>query len=139
LYGDAEIAERAVPLLSLLSTATENLKNRAERLAPQIEATAAVERAQAIADVTFLGGGSVPTQEIPTWCVAITPKEMTVSQLAKALRAGEPAVFGRVHQDRLLLDLRSVFPHQDLQLASAFNSVEGRGSKVESQGSKVDG
>lgn len=126
LYGDPEIAERAVPLLSLLSTAIENLENRAQRLAPQIAASAAVERAEPIADVTFLGGGSVPAQEIPTWCVAITPREMTVDQLAKSLRTGEPAVMGRVQKDRLLLDLRSVLPNQDVQLVSAFAGIGPR-------------
>ncbi len=123
LYCDSDIAERAVPLLSLLSTTVENLRNRAERLAPQIAATPAVAHAEAMSAVTFLGGGSVPAQEIPTWCVAITPKDLAVDQLAKSLRGGEPAVMGRVQQDRLLLDLRSVFPHQDAQLVAALSAV----------------
>ena len=123
LYCDVETAERNVPLLSLLATSVENLRNRAERLAPQIAAAPLVARAEAIASATFLGGGSVPAQEIPTWCVAITPREWSVNQLSKSLRDGEPAVVGRVQQDKLLLDLRSVFPHQDMQLATALSAI----------------
>jgi L-seryl-tRNA(Ser) seleniumtransferase len=124
LYRDPETAERSIPLLMLLSTSIDNLKHRAERLAPQIAATSVVEKADAVAGTTFLGGGSVPMQEIPTCCVAVTPKGLSVDALSRALRLATPAVMGRVHQDRLLLDLRSVFPHQDLQLVTVFESLQ---------------
>src|SRR5207247_9061308 len=72
-YRDPEEAERSIPLLSLLSTPVDNLKNRAERLAPQLAACPAIGSAEAIAGTTYLGGGSVPTQQLSTWCVALTP------------------------------------------------------------------
>ncbi len=125
LYRDPEKACRAIPLLSLLSTSVENLKNRAERLAPQIAALEAVDEAEAIAEVTYLGGGSIPSQELPTWCVAIRPSGMSVDRLASALRQGPRSVVGRVQQDRLLLDLRTVFPRQDVELVSAVEALCG--------------
>ena len=39
LSTDPAAAERAIPVLSLLATPLENLRNRAERLAPQMAAT----------------------------------------------------------------------------------------------------
>jgi L-seryl-tRNA(Ser) seleniumtransferase len=130
LYRDTELAEQAVPLLALLTTSVDNLRNRAERLAPQLGALPGIARCEAIADSTFLGGGSVPAQEIPTWCVAVTHKELAVHQFAKVLRLGEPAVMGRVQHERLLFDLRSVFPHQDSQLVTAVAAI-GSKPKVE--------
>lgn len=123
LYRDGDAAERGIPLLMLLSTSIENLKHRAERLAPQIAATAVVQRAEVIASTTYLGGGSLPMQEIATCCVAVTPRDQGVEWLSKALRQGAPAVMGRVQHDRFLLDLRSVFPHQDVQLVAAFEAL----------------
>lgn len=102
----------------------ENLKNRAERLAPQMAAVkSVVSSAEAIPDVTYLGGGSLPTQQLPTWCVALKPDCWTVDRLAAALRTGSPAVVGRVQQDRLLLDLRSVFPRQDAEMVAALETL----------------
>jgi L-seryl-tRNA(Ser) seleniumtransferase len=123
LYRDPDTAERSVPLLMLLSTPIENLKHRAERLAPQILATGVVSAAEPISSTTFLGGGSLPMQEIATYCVAMTPKERSVDTLAKVLRQGQPGVMGRVHQGRLLFDLRSVFPHQDAELVTALDTA----------------
>ncbi len=123
LYRDEEQARRAIPLLHLLSTSAENLQNRARRLTPQLAAAAVVDEAEPIAATTYLGGGSIPTQELSTWCIALKPAEMTVDRLAAALRTGTPSVVGRVQQDRLLLDLRSVLPRQDTQLVAAVEAL----------------
>ncbi len=124
LYRNLPTAEEALPLLSQLSLPLENLRNRAERLAPQLAAAAAVSSAEARQEVTYLGGGAVPAQQIPTWCVALTPNSISVTELAKRLRLGEPSVFGRIQHDRLLIDLRSVFPSQDHLIATAVQQLE---------------
>ena len=113
-----------MPLLSLLSTSVENLKLRAERLAPQLAAATVIESAEPQQDVTYLGGGSVPGQQIPTWCVALQPATGSIDQLAHQLRTGTPAIFGRLQQDHLLLDLRSVFPSQDEQIVETVCGLE---------------
>jgi L-seryl-tRNA(Ser) seleniumtransferase len=93
-------------------------------LAPQIAAVKKiVSAAEPVAEVTYLGGGSIPTQQLPTWCIAITPAGMNVDKLSAVLRAGSPSVIGRIQQDRLLLDLRSVFPRQDTDLVTAIESL----------------
>jgi len=123
LYQDQEVAERAVPLLALLSTPLENLHNRAVRMAPQIAATPVVAAAEPLETDTFLGGGSVPAQRIATWCVALRPRGISVDELARRLRSTSPPVVGRVHKDRLLLDLRSVFPGQDSEMIAAVEQL----------------
>jgi len=123
LYRDPSVAEESVPLLKLLSTTAENLKNRAERMAPQFAAAPAIESAEVVADAAYLGGGSVPKQRLETWCVALTPAHERVDWLAKMLRTGKQAVFPRVQHDRLWLDLRTVFPKQDIALVEAVQAV----------------
>ncbi len=123
LYRDLGKAKQRLPLLQLLSTSLDNLRTRAERLVPQTATSHAIAAADAIADVTYLGGGAVPTQQLNTWCVALTPAEISVDRLAARLRTGQPSVIGRVRDERLYLDLRTVFPRQDLDLVSAVRAV----------------
>ncbi|HET6878826.1 MAG TPA: L-seryl-tRNA(Sec) selenium transferase [Pirellulales bacterium] len=123
LYRNPDQALQRIPLLQLLSAPLDNLRTRAERLAPQMAASPAIAAADAIDDVTYLGGGSVPTQQLGTWCIALTPAEMSVDRLAARLRTGQPAVVGRVREERLYLDLRSVFPRQDLDLVAAVRAL----------------
>ena len=123
LYRDPDMAEQSIPLLSLLSTTLENLKLRAERLTPQLNAAEVIASAEPLESATYLGGGSVPAQQIPTWCVALKPATGNVNQLAQRLRSGSPSIFGRVQQDLLLLDLRTVFPGQDPQIAQRIHDI----------------
>jgi L-seryl-tRNA(Ser) seleniumtransferase len=125
LHLDRDVAERSVPVLSLLTTPVANLQNRAERLAPQLAACSLIADAEPLASTAYLGGGSVPGQELPTWCVALRPARGSVEGLATTLRTTVPAVFGRIQKDRLLLDLRSVFPRQDLLLVEAVQRAGG--------------
>ena len=123
LLRDPAGAAAQIPLLQLLSTSEENLKNRAERIAVQLEASELVATAQAVEDETYLGGGSVPTQQIKTWCIAVEPSSMSIDKLCERLRTGSPAIICRVQKARLLVDLRSVLPRQDRAIVEAFHQL----------------
>ena len=120
LHRDEEAMKQGVPLMTMLSTPIENLKQRAERMAPQLAACSSVASAEPAFDHTFLGGGSVPTQQIETWCVEIEPDAKGVNGMAAELRAGDPAVVCRVQRDRLVVDLRTVTPDQDMTIVDIF-------------------
>ena len=138
LHRDPETAESSVPLLMLLSTSLANLQNRAQRLAPQLAACAAIDSAEPIESTSYLGGGSVPSQEIATWGVALTAADDSVDRLAKKLRCGSPAVFGRIQKDRLVLDLRSVFAKDDLRLVEAVQQLAAGDDDTASDGDAQD-
>jgi L-seryl-tRNA(Ser) seleniumtransferase len=128
LHQDRETAERSLPLLSLLSTSLTNLQQRAQRLAPQLAACPAIKSAEPVESHAFLGGGSVPSQGIASWAIALEPDHGSVDELAASLRTGIPAVFGRISKDRLLLDLRAVFPRDDMRLVEAVQQIHTRSS-----------
>jgi L-seryl-tRNA(Ser) seleniumtransferase len=72
-----------------------------------------------IADGTSLvGGGSTPAQSLPTKVIRISSARHPATQLEVRLRrpsSGIP-VIARIEEDHLLLDLRTVFPEQDVAL-----------------------
>jgi len=126
LHQDREAAERSLPLLSLLSTSGANLQQRAQRLAPQLAACPAIKSAEVVESQGYLGGGSVPSQNLPSWAVSLQPARGSVDELARLLRMGTPAVFGRIYKERLLLDLRAVFPREDMRIAEAVQQIQTR-------------
>jgi L-seryl-tRNA(Ser) seleniumtransferase len=58
-----------------------------------------------------VGGGSLPGQTLPSWAVCIGG--VPPQRLLDALRAATPAVIGRVVDDEVVLDLRTVDPSED--------------------------
>lgn len=123
LYRNPETAGFRIPVLSLLTTSAANLHNRAARLAAQAEAMPAVEIADVVADAAPREGNPRFMENMPTWCISLKPAAMSVDRFTAALRTGTPAVIGRLRDDRLLLDLRTVLPRQDLQLLAALEAI----------------
>lgn len=123
IYRKPDEALQQVPILRMLSMPAENLKLRAEKIAQQISYLPFVATCDVVEDQSMLGGGSLPTQKIPTWCVAIEPHEMSVSQLAASLRNSPRSVIGRVQKERLFLDMRTVQPSQDQTLVEVFEQL----------------
>lgn len=68
---------------------------------------------------SLFGGGTSPEKKFPSRALAITHPRISADQIAARLRAGSPAVIGRIEQDRLLLDLRSIAPEEDGEIATA--------------------
>ncbi|MEZ6095040.1 MAG: L-seryl-tRNA(Sec) selenium transferase [Pirellulaceae bacterium] len=116
LYHNVETAEQEIPILRMLSMPADNLKFRAEKFVGQLAGNGAIETAEVIEESSMLGGGSLPTQTIPTWCVSLKFKDVSVDHVAKQLRGHRPSIFGRINKERLLIDFRTVFPAQDIQL-----------------------
>ncbi len=65
------------------------------------------------------GGGSSPLTELDSAGLAVTHTDLSADQLHQHLRAGRPPVIGRIEDDRLVLDLRTVLPDQVDLLARA--------------------
>ncbi len=127
LYADAEKAKRSVPLLQLLSTSKDNLKNRAERMAPQLAACSAVASVEVTEGVAHLSGCDCTGEQLPTWRIEIEPAQgeaIDVQRLASELMDGEPGVAARTEGERLVVDLRSVMPWQDIELVAAFEAMD---------------
>ena len=129
LLRDPQQAAHQVPLLQLLATPLDNLRLRAESIAAQLQSTAGIAKSEAVEEEAFLGGGSVPTQSIKTWCVAIDLESESLNNFHTRLRTGTPSLVGRVQKGQLLIDLRSVPPRQDeqivLSVSRAATSISG--------------
>jgi L-seryl-tRNA(Ser) seleniumtransferase len=74
-------------------------------------------RAEVIAGQSVIGGGATPEQSIPTWLMAIECASAGAAE--RRLRLGDPPVVARIENERLLLDLRTVFPEEEPALAAA--------------------
>jgi L-seryl-tRNA(Ser) seleniumtransferase len=112
-------SERAeIPVLALLATSAAELRARAVNIQKQVvpEGRLSIEVQDATAPV---GGGSLPTAEMPTTVLTVKHASLSTEELAKRLRLGSIRVMGRIQQDQVLLDLRSVAPDDDLKLTQA--------------------
>ena len=131
LYRNAETVDQEVPILRMLSMPEANLKLRAQKVVDQIQSQSWLESSEVVESQSMLGGGSLPTQKIPTWCVALKPSERSVNRIASRLRSSDPAVIGRVQKDTLFIDMRTVFPDQDMILVELLGALSQKEVEAE--------
>jgi len=139
LYAyEAGSAFDTVPTLRMLTEPIAVVRSRARRalrrLSPALRERL---RASVVDDRAQVGGGALPTVELPTagLVVGVGAEAM---RLDDALRAGDPPVMGRIvrprtdakgtreRDERLLLDCRTVLPAQVPALAAALTAAAAR-------------
>ena len=70
---------------------------------------------------SIVGGGSLPDESMDTKLVVIKPS-VTANEFARKLRLADTPVVGRIQDNSLLIDLRTVPPSLDKKLLEVIRS-----------------
>jgi len=113
LYLDERKAMEEIPTLRMIGLDMKRLKGRGRRLLRRLSKEAQDQaRFTLREDISEVGGGALPLQELPTFVLAINPHHLSVNGLEERLRRGEPPVISRISKDELILDMRTVFDEE---------------------------
>ena len=115
----------SLPLWQMARASLDDLELRCEALAGAISDRfgPAGVKAEVIGVGAVTGGGSLPGGELGSKAVAVTHPERSTAELERALRSGQVPVIGRIEEDRLLLDLRTIPPGSDHDLHALVNAA----------------
>jgi L-seryl-tRNA(Ser) seleniumtransferase len=106
-----------IPALRMIRMSVQEIKRRAENFLRELTPELPLGEVELeIADGNSLaGGGSTPTQSLPTKLIRIASARYSAAQLEQRLRKAPAgiSVIARVEDDRLIIDLRTVFPEQE--------------------------
>lgn len=113
LYKEGRQLE--IPTIKYLSRSSEEIRAIASRLTKAYKPGA--ELAEGFSEV---GGGSVPGEGLPTWRVGL--KAENAEEMAKKLRMGHPPIIGRIEQDKVWLDPRTLEDSEIEDVVRALNT-----------------
>jgi L-seryl-tRNA(Ser) seleniumtransferase len=116
----------SVPVLRMMQLSKDEIARRAEKIISSIEsaqAKSACLELELLDGESVIGGGAAPSAVLPTRLIALTHADLSADEISARLRAHVPPIIARVEEERVLLDLRTVFPEQDANLASALASL----------------
>jgi L-seryl-tRNA(Ser) seleniumtransferase len=119
-----------IPAQRMIRARLEELQVRAENFVDKLRPVLARDSGaqMEIADgFSVAGGGSTPDQTLPTKLICVASARHSAAQLERRLRrpASGASVIARVEEDRVIFDLRTVFPEQEAQLVDALAKALG--------------
>jgi L-seryl-tRNA(Ser) seleniumtransferase len=118
LLEDAQRARVSIPTLRALGWTREDLAPRATRIAGALGACPGL-RVRVFPSWSEVGGGAAPDEGLATTVVALTHESLDAERLAHALRRARVPIVGRIVQNEVLLDPRTLDPEEDDELIRA--------------------
>jgi len=120
LFLDPDALIERNPTLRMLALCPEQLRPRAEALAKRLVSLIDCE---AVDGHSACGGGALPDTPLATVVVALKPKEIPASDLARRLRLGEPSIVARVQDDTVQLDVRTLLDGDEERIETALRKL----------------
>lgn len=117
-YLNEDNAVSEIPILKMLSEKPETIKERAQGLKNLLDIP------EDIADISIeeclsqVGGGSLPNEFMESFALTIKPKSTSVNKLESKLRLGDYNIITRISEDKIFIDLRTIFEKDIEKIAS---------------------
>lgn len=111
----------SIPVERMLSIKPEELTRRCREIVGQ---TANPNLALGVVPVASLvGGGTAPKASLQSCAISVRGASVSAMELLAALRGLDPPIVGRIENDTVLLDLRTVHPRFDSEIVSLLSSI----------------
>ena len=108
-------AESEIPVWRMIARPLEEIRKSAENWREYLGT------GKVVPGYSTIGGGSLPTEEMPTFLLSLSPD--SPDNFLKALRNSNPPIIARIENDEVLLDPRTVFPEQEGALLRNLSNI----------------
>lgn len=119
-YKDEKLALKDIPVLSMIAASKEEMYAKAERFANKIR----LANRDAVIDIVEvedqIGGGSAPMVRLPGYAVTVQVGKKSAKAMERKLRKADTPIVARIHEDQLLLCVRTIFEDEFDSIAKAF-------------------
>ncbi len=125
LYRDPHDPLKSVPVLRAIAQTVGEVRARADRLADALIASG-LEDVTVAKSAAYVGGGSLPQQDLESYAVSVSAPPYTADALVAALRGAETPIIGLIRNDRFVMDARTL-NDEDLPIVlHAFRGLRAR-------------
>jgi L-seryl-tRNA(Ser) seleniumtransferase len=105
----------AIPTLRMIYTPAAEVRDRARSVVAQL-GTVPGTRVEIVEGESVIGGGTTPNATLPTFLIAFISDRRSAQESQARLRTQSRPVIARIENDRMVIDLRTVFPEEESEL-----------------------
>ncbi len=125
LFLDESMALGHVPTLQMLRRDESEIASQAKGMASQLGESLSNCAVTTTAGFSQMGSGSLPTQNLATTHIALRPEKISADSLAGRLRQYSSPVFTRIHNEKVLIDPRTLLGGDDKIVIEALLEILG--------------
>jgi L-seryl-tRNA(Ser) seleniumtransferase len=122
-----------MPTFIMLSRTVETLDARAKDLAEKLRKKAPGFSFTVEDDVSYMGSGSLPMEDIKTRVIAVSCKKIDCDTLSQSLRMRDFPIFARIRDNKVIMDLRTILDGEEHAIIEAFEDEEKKLGKKKSK------
>ncbi len=127
LFLEPETLAETNPTWGMLAADLVGLRSRGDAIVEAAVRAGAERDALRVVDShATMGGGALPAHPIPSCAVAVRRTGCSADEVLRCFRRLSPPVIGRIADDTVLLDMRTILPDEDGVIAEAIAAVCGR-------------
>lgn len=124
LYIDQETVIKKIPTLKMITLPLDEIERRAENFKRRLKKNIPDHvEIQVVDDTSRVGGGALPSQQLPTKVVAISSESIPVKSLEKYLRDNRPSIIVRISRDQLRIDIRTVGKDEEKVVENSLRKI----------------
>ncbi len=116
-YLNQDTIENHLPMLQRYTRTIDELQNTAQQLGDKLmnifQNNMSIDVRETQSEI---GSGSLPVETLPSIAVALTPITISVSKLSELFRQGKVPIIGRIENDQLMFDLRTLYESEQQDL-----------------------
>lgn len=123
-YLDEKDAIKNIPTLNMILASKDEMKKKAIRFRKKLRNAVKDFKFDIEEDYSMVGGGSMPTEKIPTYVIKVKNESISVGEIEKNLRLNEVPIIGRVFDNEFIIDVRTVFEEDIKEIIKALKDME---------------
>ncbi|WP_010292643.1 L-seryl-tRNA(Sec) selenium transferase [Clostridium senegalense] len=123
-YLDEKDAIKNIPTLNMILASKDEMKKKAIRFRKKLRNAVKDFKFDIEEDYSMVGGGSMPTEKIPTYVIKVKNESISVAEIEKNLRLNEVPIIGRVFDNEFIIDVRTVFEEDIKEIIKALKHME---------------
>jgi len=123
-YLDEKEAIKNIPSLNMILSSKEDIKKKTIKLKKKLHNKIKEFNFEISEDYSMVGGGSMPTEKIPTFIIKVKSNKFSAQELENRLRLGQFPIICRIFNNELILDSRTIFEKDFDNVVKAFESLQ---------------
>lgn len=113
---------KKIPTLNMITKSKETILEDSKKVSKGLKKLG--YEAEVVEDYSEVGGGSLPTEKLPTYVIKVSDEELSEGEIDYRLRHLKYPVVGRIHKEYFIIDPRTFVDDDVKRVISAFKEIK---------------